>query len=171
MALLSYPANTDAAAGLYVQTPPVPFLGEIFTVAGSILFTLQILAVDRLAANANAARITFVMLATSAVLSLAVGLAWGAAPMYSPRLIAGLLLQPVFLCQFAALALLSTAASMHLMNRYQPFVAPAIATVVYCLEPVFGTAFSVTLGAETLTALTVVGGLVILLAVLLLARS
>jgi drug/metabolite transporter (DMT)-like permease len=42
---------------------------------------------------------------------------------------------------------------------------------VYCLEPVFATLFSVLFQTERLTAATVLGGAVILAAVLLVARQ
>ena len=50
-------------------------------------------------------------------------------------------------------------------------IAPATASVVYCLEPVFGTLFSIAFGTERLSAITIVGGVIIIGAVLIVARK
>ena len=55
------------------------------------------------------------------------------------------------------------------MNTFQPKVSPATASVVYCSEPLFAAMFSVLLGTERLTLLTVVGGGAVLAAVLTVA--
>ena len=55
------------------------------------------------------------------------------------------------------------------MNTFQPRVSPATASVAYCSEPLFAAMFSVLLGTEQLTALTLVGGGAVLVAVLTVA--
>jgi drug/metabolite transporter (DMT)-like permease len=57
------------------------------------------------------------------------------------------------------------------MNKYQPLVSPATASVVYCLEPLFGTLFSVAFRTEQLSQITLLGGSIILIAVIIVARS
>lgn len=159
------------ASGAFVQRPPMPYLGELLTLGGSILFTAQILALDRYGQSADAVRLTFIMFATSGILSILAGLAMGGSALYAMPTLKTLACSGPFWWTFACLVLLSCVLAMHLMNRYQPLIAPAIATVVYCLEPVFGTMFSVALGAESLTAHTLAGGAIIITAVLLIARG
>lgn len=169
--LLSLSGAAAAGAESFVQIPPLPFLGEILTTAGSVLFTAQILALDHYGRGANCTRLTFVMLVTAAVLGLLLGLVMGGSGIYSGHTLSFLARSGTFWWTFLTLVLLSCVLAMHLMNRYQPLLAPAIATVVYCLEPVFSTFFSVLMGAESLTAATLAGGGVIILAVLLIARN
>ena len=57
------------------------------------------------------------------------------------------------------------------MNASQPHVSPAVASVVYCMEPVFATMWSVFFRTESLTALTFVGGGLVILAMLRLAKA
>jgi len=57
------------------------------------------------------------------------------------------------------------------MNTYQPRLNPATASVIYCLEPVFATLFSVLFKTEYLTATTVAGGAMILMGVMVVTRK
>jgi drug/metabolite transporter (DMT)-like permease len=50
-------------------------------------------------------------------------------------------------------------------------VAPAAATVVSCLEPVFATAWSIVFRTESLTLVTLGGGALVIGAILLLTRG
>jgi drug/metabolite transporter (DMT)-like permease len=65
----------------------------------------------------------------------------------------------------------SSVLALHLMNTYQPRVSPAVASVVYCTEPLFGTLFSLAFATEHLTRLTAAGGVVVIVSVLAVARS
>jgi drug/metabolite transporter (DMT)-like permease len=55
------------------------------------------------------------------------------------------------------------------MNTFQPRVSPAIASVIYCTEPLFSTMFSLIFATEILTKLTVAGGLAVTASVLVIA--
>jgi drug/metabolite transporter (DMT)-like permease len=169
MAVLSL-GDAGAARATLTQAPPVPFLGQILTVIGAGCFTAQILAVDHFGKRADPSRMTTVMLLSAAVVSALVGLAAGGWTMYRVTNIVALARDFTFDWSFAGLVLLSSVLAMTLMNAWQPRIAPATAAVVYCLEPVFGTLFSVAFGTEVLTGVTVVGGLIILAAVLMIAR-
>lgn len=169
-AMLSY-SDGAGSNGVFVQRPPVPYLGELLTVGGSILFTLQILALDHYGKAADTRRLTFVMFATAGALSLLAGLAMGGGALYAPASLGRLAGDATFWWTFLSLVLLSCVLGIHLMNHYQPLIAPAIATVVYCLEPVFGTMFSVVLRAESLTLATLAGGAIIIGAVVVIARG
>jgi len=171
MFILSQPNPLATATQTIAQTPPFPHLGEILTIIGALLFTAQILSLDYFGQRAEATRLTLIMLLTTCVLSLIIGLFLGGGKIHRAAVFTSLLRDQKFLVCFAGLALVSSMLSQFLMNRYQPLIAPATASVVYCLEPVFGTLFSVAFGTERLSAITIIGGSIILVAVLIVARS
>ena len=163
-------AGADAHAALALA-PPVPFLGEILTVLGSAIFTAQILGVDHLARDARAAPLTAVLLLTAGAINTVIGLSTGGASIYRAAVLGTLARDLGFVAPMAGLVLISSVLALQLMNAWQPRIPPATATVVYCLEPVFGTAFSVAFRTESLTPATVLGGAVIVAAVLTVARG
>jgi drug/metabolite transporter (DMT)-like permease len=164
-------AQGDAQQGTLASKPPLPYLGEALTLLGTMVFTCQIIAVDRLAPKANVARMTLIMLLAVAVANAVGGLALAGRSIYQPAVLKALALDNTFLWVMPTLVVFSTVAALHLMNIYQPRIAPAAACVVYCLEPVFGTMFSVALQTEALMRNTVFGGVVVLAAVLVVARA
>jgi len=169
MAMLS--AADSASAGALAQRPPVHALGEMLTVAGAVLFTGQILAVDHFGRRGNTMRLTLVMFMCTALLSLLTGLSAGGQALYRAPVLAALAADGPFIGAMLVLVVFSSVLALHLMNAYQPRVAPATATVVYCLEPVMATAFSAALGAERLLWSTAAGGAVILAAVMIVAHA
>jgi drug/metabolite transporter (DMT)-like permease len=171
MAILSAGGAQPGAQGALIQPSPFPYLGEILTVLGASFFTAQILAVDHFGQRADASRLTTVMLLTAGALNLAIGLSTGGEILFRSQILHVLLHDPFFLWPFAGLVLLSSVLALKLMNAWQPRISPATATVVYCLEPVFGTLFSVAFQTESLTPQTTLGGAIILAAVLTIART
>ncbi|HEV8292494.1 MAG TPA: DMT family transporter, partial [Tepidisphaeraceae bacterium] len=169
MFILSQPNPHATTSETIAETPPFPHLGEILTIIGSLLFTAQILSIDHFGQLADATRLTFIMLLATCLLSLVIGVSLGGLRFHRAPVFSLLAHDGKFLACFAGLALISSMLSQYLMNRYQPLVAPATAAVVYCLEPVFGTLFSVAFATERLSAITIIGGSIILLAVLLVA--
>ena len=169
--ILSQPNPHATAAQTIAEKPPIPHLGEILTVIGSLLFTAQILAIDHFGQSADPIRLTLIMLVITAVASFVIGAGLGGLRFHQAPVFNLLVRDGKFLACFIALALVSSMLSQYLMNRYQPLVAPATAAVFYCLEPVFGTLFSVAFGTERLSAITMIGGSIILVAVLLVAKS
>ncbi len=168
MAILSWPTQNTAPA---VLAGPWPWFGEAFTVLGALLFTGQILSIDRFGARANPIRMTLVMFTTTAVLSGLASLALGCGPLYTPTAMTALVCNPTVWWTMGSLVILSSIVALHLMNAYQPRVSPATASVVYCLEPLCAVAFSLIFQTETLTTVVVVGGAIILAAVLLMASG
>jgi len=165
-------ANPDAhAQNTLALTPPLPYLGEILTVLSSMLFTAQIMAVDRFGSAADTARMTAVMLAVVALVNTTLALALGGAQIYRATILFALLRDPVFIASILSLIVFCTVTAMHLMNTYQPAVSAAVASVIYCLEPVFATLWSTAFRTESLTRITIAGGVVILLAVLIVAQT
>jgi drug/metabolite transporter (DMT)-like permease len=169
--ILSQPNPNAATAQTIVQTPPIPHLGEILTVIGAVLFTTQIMAIDHFGKTADATRLTFVTLVVTCLVSLIIGISLGGGRFHNARVLSTLAADHKFLAYFAGLAFISSMLTQYLMNRYQPLLAPATAAVVYCMEPVFGTLFSVGFGTERLSGITIVGGSIILVAVLIVARK
>ena len=151
--------------------PPVPYLGQTLTILSAVLFTGQLLSLDRFGQRADPMRLTTAMLLTTAILNAAIGAVLGGHAIDRPAIFASLLHNATFDWSFVSLVLFSTVLGIHLMNVWQPRIAPATAAVVYCLEPVFGTLFSVAFHTERLTLLTLAGGAIILLAVLIIARK
>jgi len=170
MFILSQPNPHATASQTIAQTPPFPHLGEILTIIGAMLFTAQILAIDHFGKLADPTRLTLIMLAATALASFIIGLAFGGLRLHRAPVFSTLAHDTQFLLCFAALAFISSMLSQYLMNRYQPLVPPATAAVVYCLEPLFGTLFSVAFATERLSAVTILGGSIILIAVLLVAK-
>jgi drug/metabolite transporter (DMT)-like permease len=169
MTLLGWPKPEAAAGNTLARVPPVAHLGEMLTVAAALLFTGQILAVDRFGARADAVRLTFVMLATTSVLSVFAGIGIGGPSIARWEVVVGLARDPRVQWTMATLVAFSSVAALHLMNTYQPRVSPATASVIYCTEPLFGTAFSLAFATERLTVLTVAGGAAVLASVLAVA--
>ena len=113
--------------------------GELETLAGSVLFTGQILWFERpkFAGN-NVSHFSIVMFVTMALLCLPVALAyapsagaWKAAFSTAPTL--GFLAILVFPCTLGAYLL---------MNHWQRFVPATHAGLIYCVEPVFTSLFA-----------------------------
>lgn len=166
--LLAWP-NPDAAQGGLTTHPPFPLLGEILTVLGAMVFTAQILAVDHYGQSADPRRLTSVMLFACAGLSLAVAAGVSAGQVLRPETLLALATDRVVWWSLGSLILFSSVLAIPLMNTYQPRVSPATASVVYCSEPLFALLFSVLLGTERLTLLTLAGGAAVLAAVLAVA--
>ena len=141
--------------------------GELETIAASILFTGQILWLERphYAGN-NVKHFSFVMFALMAV--LAAPLAWVTAPQPSDWLRA--YQSPAALGFLAILVFLSTLGGYLIMNYWQRHVTATEAGLIYCAEPVFASLSALILPAffsrwagihypdETVTITLLVGG-------------
>lgn len=164
-------ASGSLAANMPVpQVPPLPLLGEILTTLGAALFTAQIMCLDHYGKQGSPVRLTLVMFATTGVLCALLGGGLGGQVIYNGAALRAILTDWSFLWPLFTLSVFSSVLALHLMNSYQPFIAPAQACVVYCLEPVFATLFSMLFQTERLTYTTVLGGAVILAAVLLVTK-
>jgi len=140
-------------------------LGEWLTLGASLLFAVQMLVLDRLGRRLDPAHFSGAFLAVTGVLGLAgavvvaciqtglgVWLEWTT----------GLLEQQQVLLSVVALAVLPTALGFHWMNRYQPRVSPSQAALIYLLEPIFASLFSVLGGYEPFTLALLFGGSLVL---------
>jgi drug/metabolite transporter (DMT)-like permease len=143
----------------------VPGRGEALTLAASVLFAGQVLLVDRLGRNvrpggltAGFFGITIVLAWTSTLLLAALkpGLSTWASWTVS------MLHDPDQLRDLALLTLLPTVLAFHWMNTYQPRVAAGRAALIYLLEPIFSSIFSVSWGHDQLTRWLLLGGSLVL---------
>jgi drug/metabolite transporter (DMT)-like permease len=150
--------------------PPFPYAGEILTILGSLFFTAQILAVDHYGKRVEPVHLTLVLFVCTAVCSAVAGACFGAGRLYEPAMLTRLVSDHTLQWTVGFMVLFSSILAMHWMNAFQPHLNPAIASVVYCLEPIFGTFFSIVLGTEVLARTTVIGGAIILVAVLVVTR-
>jgi drug/metabolite transporter (DMT)-like permease len=170
MMLLSWPKPEAHTSGTLAVRPPVLLLGETFTVLASLLFTVQILCLDHFGQKANATRLTLVVLGTTSILSFIGAAALDAGQAYRLSAWAGILKDRTIWWAMGTLVVFSSVLALHLMNRWQPLVSPATASVIYCSEPPFATLFSLMLGTERLTLLTVLGGAAVVGSVLIVSR-
>lgn len=163
----------DAASGseARVRVPPFPFFGEILSILGSIFFTIQMLAIDFFGKRDDPRQITLAMFGVTAVAGIAAGSLFSDGSFYASGAWMNAAAEWNVRWTMASVILFSTLLAMFLMNIYQPRLAPATASVVYCLEPVFALSFSVLFQTERLTVATTIGGASILAAVLLAARQ
>lgn len=154
--------------------------GELETLIASVIFTAQILWLQRpkFAAN-NVDHFTLVMFAVTALACAPV--AWSTQARASDWISAYESLPAAgFL---AILVLFCTMGAYRLMNRWQPFLTATQAGLMYCLEPVFASLFALFLPAlfsrwagvqypnETLTVSLLIGGGLITLANVLIQLS
>lgn len=147
--------------------------GEWETIIASLFFTGQILWLEKTEFAANrAAKLTLVMFATQAVLLTALALAL--AP--SPQALLIPWTSGAWLGLTIVLTVFCTLGSYVLMNAWQPKITATEAGLIYCAEPIFGSAMALFLPAlfsrwaeinyanETATWTLLVGGSLITLA-------
>ncbi len=113
--------------------------GELETMVASVIFTAQILWLDRRAFARNRVNhFTVVMFAVTALLSFPVALATGSrgtdwSIFLSSPAVLGLLTILIFFCTMVAYVV---------MNYWQRFLAAAEAGLIYCAEPIFASVFA-----------------------------
>jgi len=168
---LSWSKPEAIGANTIASVPPLPHLGELMTIAGALIFTAEIISVHHYGQNSDPVRLTLVMIATTGVFSLAVGLVMGGPTLLRPTALMGMVHDWEFIWSMSTLIGISSLLALHLMNIFQPQVSPAVASVIYCTEPLFSTMFSLLFATERLTALTIAGGLAVTASVLVVAAK
>jgi drug/metabolite transporter (DMT)-like permease len=139
--------------------------GEGLTLFATLLFAGQILLLDRLGKRVRPAQMTVGFLGVTALLALGLGAvvaACGPGAGAWLRWTGNMLARPAVLRDLGVLILLPTVLAFHWMNRYQPHVSAGRAALIYLLEPVFASAYSVAWGHDELTARLFLGGGLIL---------
>jgi drug/metabolite transporter (DMT)-like permease len=147
--------------------PPFPFCGEVFTILGSLAFTGQVLFLDHFGQSAKPERLSLIQFATVGCVGLGLGVLLEVGPsIYQGEVLRALCSNWTFQWGMPSVIVVCTVMAFHLMNLNQPKLQASTAGVIYCTEPVFATLFSIILGAETLRINLVVGGGLILAALL-----
>ena len=140
--------------------------GELVTAVASLVFAVEILLLDRLGRTVRPERLTVPFFAAAAFLALpcAAVFAWSKGHVADwLTWTAAMLEDGAVLRDIALLTLLSTVLAFYWMNVYQPRITAWRAALIYLLEPVFGTAFSIAWGHDSLTLRLVAGGGLILM--------
>jgi drug/metabolite transporter (DMT)-like permease len=139
--------------------------GELLTLAASVLFAVEILLLDRLGRTVHSANLTVPFLAFAGFLSLVTAAVKAAAECGWQAWLEWLLVtlrdESVAL-DLALLTLLCTVLAFHWMNVYQPKVPAARVALIYLLEPVFASAFSILWGKDVCSGRLLIGGGLIL---------
>lgn len=159
-------AGTGVLAGFDPHTMRLG-RGELETLVSSFFFMLQIFALDRQDGAGNRTLpVTIAMFATEAVIFTAMSFATAphAADVFVPWT------SPIWVGCTIALTVFCTLGAFTLMNKWQPFITPTEAGLIYCLEPVFTAALALFLPGllsgwggfdypnETATSALLVGG-------------
>jgi drug/metabolite transporter (DMT)-like permease len=139
--------------------------GDGLTLISSVLFAVQILVLDRLGRHARPGTLTVSFLAVTGLFSLVLAfdvsaVTSGVGPWLSWTI--SVLQRPGVLIDVLVLTLLCTVLAFHGMNTYQPRISASRAALIYLLEPVFASAFSVRFGYDELSWRLLLGGTIIL---------
>ena len=136
-------------------------IGDILTLIGGVFYALHIIAVSRFSAGRDAMLLTLIQFASSGICALIVSL------LTESKSYAQISLEPLMILGVAYLAVFCTSAALTFQNFGQKYTDPSTASIILSLESVFGVAFSVSLGAESLTLRMTVGFALIFIAVMI----
>ncbi len=130
--------------------------GDSLVVIGSVFTALHILALDKLSARHDNTALTFLQIATMALVIMFIqhirGGQWFPQVWDSTLVIA-----------LIVTALFSTVIAFWVQTHYQRYTTPTRAVLIYNLEPVFSALFAVWLLRENLSGNVLLGGGLILL--------
>lgn len=148
---LDLAALVSAIIGLYVLTTPSGGLGlgGVLVFAGSIMWALQIILISRYGYSSIVEFLFGTFIA---------GVLYG-----PPALLAGLDLTLEAWIYISYLAIVCSIGATFFQVLGQRYISESTAAIVFLLEPVFATIFSILIGIEYITVYKVVGGGLILL--------
>jgi drug/metabolite transporter (DMT)-like permease len=139
--------------------------GEQLTLLCSVVFAFMIVALDRWGRAVRPGHLTVAFLTATALLGLVGAVLWAA---LGPGMVPWLQWMvkmgghPTALWDLTLLTIFCTVLSFHWFTAYQPRVSANRAALIYLLEPVFGTIFSVFWGMDKVEPHLVWGGALIL---------
>ena len=148
-----------ALIGLFMLTWHTPWtlnIGDLLVVICSVFVALHIIGLDVFTKGYDGRALTFVQIATMAVLSCIGSLAFE--PVSWPQTWTSSL---VF--AFIITSVFATAYAFWAMTTFQNRTTPTRAALIYTLEPVFAAIFSVWLAGDRLTSIGWVGGAMIVI--------
>ena len=144
------------SAGLWLLTSPSGSsfnAGDALTLLCAVLFAVYIVYIDVVAHDMTAIQLTFLQMATNAVLALGATLAFDTVP---TRLPVGTLVAVLYLTIFA------TILTTFLQTRFQKETTPTRAAIIFTIEPVVAAvSAAVVLGEQVGLGGAVGGGLII----------
>jgi drug/metabolite transporter (DMT)-like permease len=146
-----------ALFGLFMLTWHTPWMlnvGDFLVVVCSLFIALHIIGLDAFTRGYDGRALTFVQIATMAVLSGLGSLAYE--PVSWPSSWTSSLI-----FAFVITSVFATAYAFWAMTTFQNRTTPTRAALVYTLEPVFAAIFSVWLAGDRLSAIGWLGGLLI----------
>lgn len=146
-----------ALIGLFMLTWHTPWtisFGDLLVVICSFFVALHIIGLDIFTAGYDARALTFVQIATMAVLGCIGSLLFE--PVSWPQL-----WTPSLVFAFALTAVFATAYAFWAMTTFQNRTTPTRAALIYTLEPVFAAIFSVWLAGDRLSSIGWAGGVLI----------
>ncbi len=133
--------------------------GDLLTLLAALFFATQIVVTSLLARTIHPTVLVFMQFAVSGLMSLVFFLFSGAD--FTP------FRQPSAVISVAYLAIFSTFTCYLLQTNAQRHVPTAQAGMILATESLFGAAFSVLLGYDTLTVRFIIGGLMMLVSIML----
>ncbi len=128
--------------------------GDTMTVLCALAFAVYVMEVDRLGRVHDAFSLTFAQFAVVTVVSV----------LLIPTQTARLVWTPQFAGVLAYLATVCSTLAIVIASKYQPFVSPTEASVLYTTEPVIAAVLSVALGREPFSMRLVLGGAIVVVA-------
>jgi drug/metabolite transporter (DMT)-like permease len=146
-----------ALLGLFMLTWHTPWtinFGDILVVICSVFVALHIIGLDAFTKGYDSRALTFVQIATMAVLGCAGSFAFEPTSwpqQWTSSLVFAFIITSVF----------ATAYAFWAMTKFQNRTTPTRAALIYTLEPVFAAIFSVWLAGDRLTAIGWCGGALI----------
>lgn len=129
--------------------------GDVLVIVGSIFTAVHIMVLDRLSHHHDNLTLTFLQIATMAIVFITLEHSRGGAGLpstWDSDLVIALLVTALF----------STVIAFWVQTHYQRYTTPLRAILIYNLEPVFSTFFAVWLLHETLSGNVLFGGALIL---------
>lgn len=136
--------------------------GEVLGLLCSACFGVQIILLDRLGRTVNPAHMTVGLLTIAGIPCLVLAMFLGDGPGAWLDWLVSMLRQPAISANIAVQTVFSTVLAFQWMNTYQPRVSATRAGLIYFLEPVFGSLFSVIWGHDQITFHLLLGGALIL---------
>jgi drug/metabolite transporter (DMT)-like permease len=159
LAGLAVLSRLDATAGWMLGK------GEQLTLLSSVVFAVMIILLDKLGRGVRPGHLTVGFLTATGVPAFLFALVWAS---FRSEVAgwsawtASMLQTPSVLLDLSLLTVFCTVLAFHWMTVYQPRVAASRAALIYLLEPVFGTIFSIAVGLDSLSKILLVGGGLIL---------
>ncbi len=142
--------------------------GEFLSFGCSLVFSFQILALDRFGKGMDGNRITPILFGVNGLLSLVLIVAlcsFGGTFEIWQGWLWERLSNGSTLWELALMVVIPTLMSYTLMNAFQPKLSAERAAIIYLLEPVFSLLFSLWFGHDILHTSMVIGGVLILVGV------